>query len=119
MKDWFLSFFVTLFEGSHGTCNHTELLAKLFVFSKPFSVQTGWVNNVVFTSCLESQVSIESPKRKKSWNDTNLCILGVSFAVTVCLLSFQNDQLSLIQKLVRACNPDSAFILAKGGEVTR
>lgn len=45
----------------------------------------GWVNNVVFTSCLESQ----------------------------------NTQLSLIQKLVRACNPDVAFILAKGGEVTR
>ena len=31
----------------------------------------------------------------------------------------QNSQLSLIQKLVRACNPDVAFILAKGGEVTR
>ncbi|XP_078357511.1 dynein axonemal assembly factor 9-like isoform X1 [Oculina patagonica] len=45
----------------------------------------GWVNNVVFTSCLE-------PK---------------------------NEQLSLVQKLVRACNPDVAFILAKGGEVTR
>ncbi|KAJ7385532.1 hypothetical protein OS493_015104 [Desmophyllum pertusum] len=45
----------------------------------------GWVNNVVFTSCLEPQ----------------------------------NEQLSLVQKLVRACNPDVAFILAKQGEVTR
>jgi len=45
----------------------------------------GWVNNVVFTRCLESQ----------------------------------NPQLSLIQTLVRGCNPDVAFILAKGGEVTR
>ncbi|XP_058958401.2 dynein axonemal assembly factor 9 isoform X1 [Pocillopora verrucosa] len=45
----------------------------------------GWVNNVVFTSCLEPQ----------------------------------NEQLSFVQKLVRACNPDVAFILAKGGEVTR
>lgn len=45
----------------------------------------GWVNNVVFTRCLESQ----------------------------------NPQLSLIQTLVRGCNPDVAFILARGGEVTR
>ncbi|XP_022802915.1 uncharacterized protein C20orf194-like isoform X2 [Stylophora pistillata] len=45
----------------------------------------GWVNNVVFTSCVEPQ----------------------------------NEQLSFVQKLVRACNPDVAFILAKGGEVTR
>ncbi|XP_068708667.1 dynein axonemal assembly factor 9-like [Montipora foliosa] len=45
----------------------------------------GWVNNVVFTSCIESQ----------------------------------NAHLTFIQTLVRACNPDAAFILAKGGEVTR
>lgn len=30
IKDWFPTFFVTLFEGSYGTCNHTELLAKRF-----------------------------------------------------------------------------------------
>ncbi|KAK3750781.1 hypothetical protein QZH41_015326, partial [Actinostola sp. cb2023] len=45
----------------------------------------GWVNTVVFTSCLDPQ----------------------------------NERLAMVQKFFRACNPDVAFILAKGGEVTR
>lgn len=48
------------------------------------------------------------------------CAQGlVNNAVFTSCLEPQNEQLSLVQKLVRACNPDVAFILAKGGEVTR
>ncbi|XP_032237249.2 dynein axonemal assembly factor 9 isoform X2 [Nematostella vectensis] len=45
----------------------------------------GFVNNIVFTSCLDAQ----------------------------------NEQLSAVQKLIRVCNPQAAFILAKDGKVTR
>ena len=42
-----------------------------------------------------------------------------TYLFSISTVISQNSQLSLIQKLVRACNPDVAFILAKGGEVTR
>lgn len=108
----------------HFTCEQDMRGFNLSCELYPF--QTGLVNNVVFTSCLEPQVRKGLTRhatcflRLKGYINANLVsVLDIFLSSELNFSYLQNEQLSLVQKLVRTCNPDVAFILAKGGEVTR